>query len=178
MTRQNGVSLFQHDDVKINEYWMFRPCWLASSSRRFGRVLPSFSESGRPLTTREVKIIRQCTLVWICVRRGSWPFSVIPFQKLNYFVQKIQLCWLFFCPSITPFLAKRAMFWQLYCMLQLVLSGPYHSHFTGRFTRLQATSCSPKFKFSMRRGSRLLDQCVIVNMTYFPTVFKEVAGKF
>jgi hypothetical protein len=98
MTRKNGVSLFQHDDVKINEYWMFRPCWLASSSRRFGRVLLSFSGSDRPLPTREVKvihIIRQCTLFWICVRRGSWPFGVTPFQKLNYFVEEIQLCRLF-----------------------------------------------------------------------------------
>jgi hypothetical protein len=74
-------------------------------------------------------------------------------------------------------LAKLVMFWQLYCMLQIVLSGPYHSHFTGRFTRLQATSRTPKFKFSLSRGSQLLDQCVIVNVTYFPTIFEEVAEK-
>lgn len=109
MTRKDSVSLFQHDDVKINEYWMFRPCWLASSSRRFGRVLPSFSGSGRPLTTREVKIIhiiRQCTLVWICIRHGSWPFSVIPFQKLNYFVQKMHVCRPFFFSQYNARLGK------------------------------------------------------------------------
>jgi len=102
-----------------------------------GEYLPSLLGSARPLTTREVKIIhiiRQCTLVWISVRRGSWPFSVIPFQKL--------------------------------------LSGPYHSHFTGRFTRLQATFRAPKFKFSVSRGSRLLMWHI------FPTIFKEIAGKF
>jgi hypothetical protein len=127
MIRKDSVSLFQHDDVKINEYWMLRPCWVTSSSRRFGRVLSSFSGSGRPLTTREVKIIhiiRQCTLVWICIRHGSWPFSVIPFQKLNYFIQKIQLCRLFFCLSITPAFAKLVLFWQLSCMLQIVLIWP------------------------------------------------------
>jgi hypothetical protein len=55
----------------------------------------------------------------------------------------------------------------------LILSDPYRSHFTGHFTRLQTTHFV-KFKFSVSWDSQLLDQCIIVNMTYFSTIVKQV----